>query len=55
MLSTLEMIRKEFGGPEQYVVQQCGLAMDDVERIRRNLLVETPAIHDPLNERRLEV
>lgn len=45
MLSTLEMIRKEFGGVENYMIEKCGLTKEQVERIRSNLIVEQPAIH----------
>jgi protein tyrosine/serine phosphatase len=45
MLSTLKMIREEFGGPEGYMIEKCGLSKDDVQKIRTNIIVATPAIH----------
>lgn len=45
MLATLEMIRENFGGAEEYIVEKCGLTKDEVEKIRSNLIVEKPAIH----------
>lgn len=44
MLATLKMIREKYGGPEQYVINRCGLTKDDVDRIRSNLVVKAPAI-----------
>jgi hypothetical protein len=46
MLATLRMIRETFGGAEQYVIQKCGLAVEDVDRIRANLVVEAEPIHE---------
>jgi len=40
MLATLRMMRERFGGPEQYVIERCGLTKEDVDRIRSNLVVE---------------
>ncbi len=48
MLSTLRMIREKFGGAEGYVIEKCGLTADEVEKIRKNLIVERPAIHQKL-------
>jgi CRISPR/Cas system type I-B associated protein Csh2 (Cas7 group RAMP superfamily) len=45
MLATLEMIRERFGGAEQYMIEKCGLSKQDVEKIRSNLIVEKPAVH----------
>lgn len=45
MLATLKMIREKFGGAEQYITEKCGLTKEDVERIRSNLIVEQPAVH----------
>ncbi|KAI9695391.1 MAG: hypothetical protein M1820_008646 [Bogoriella megaspora] len=39
MLATLEMIRREFGGVEEYVRRNCGLKDRDVETIRERLVV----------------
>jgi hypothetical protein len=44
MLATLKMIREKYGGSEQYVIERCGLTKEDVDRIRSNLMVKTPAI-----------
>ena len=45
MMSTLRVIRENFGGAERYVIEKCGLTKEQVEKIRANLIVETPAIH----------
>jgi hypothetical protein len=45
MLATLAMIREKFGGPEGYVTEKCRLTADEVQRIRDNLIVATPPIH----------
>jgi hypothetical protein len=37
MVASLKMIQKEFGGPENYMKNQCGLSVDEVEQIRKNL------------------
>jgi len=46
MLATLRVIRETFGGAEGYVVEKCGLTKEEVEKIRRNLIVEKPAVHE---------
>lgn len=46
MLATLRMINENFGGAEGYVINKCGLTKSDVEKIRKNLIVEKPAIHE---------
>jgi hypothetical protein len=46
MLASLKMIRDKFGGAEDYVVEKCGLTKEEVERIRKNLIVEKPAVHE---------
>jgi Tyrosine phosphatase family len=46
MLATLKMIREQFGSAEQYVVEKCGLTKEEVKRIRKNLIVEKPAMHE---------
>ncbi|TGO58247.1 hypothetical protein BCON_0057g00340 [Botryotinia convoluta] len=33
MLATLKMLREKFGGAESYVIEKCGLTIDEVERI----------------------
>jgi hypothetical protein len=45
MLATLKMIRGKFGGAEGYVVKKCGLTKEEVEKIRKNLIIEEPALH----------
>jgi hypothetical protein len=45
MLATLRLIREKFGGPEEYVIEKCGLTKEEVEMIRKNLIVEKPAVH----------
>ena len=45
MLATLKMIRDKFGGPEGYVTEKCGLTKDEVDKIRKNLIVKEPAVH----------
>ncbi|CZR62857.1 related to protein-tyrosine phosphatase [Phialocephala subalpina] len=46
MLATLKMINENFGGAEGYIINKCGLTKTDVEKIRKNLIVEKPAIHE---------
>lgn len=45
MLAFLKIIREEFGGPEGYAIECCGLTKDEVEKIRSNLIVEAAALH----------
>jgi len=45
MLATLQMIREKYGGPEGYVLEKCGLSMDDIQNIRANLVVEMVPLH----------
>lgn len=45
MLATLKLIREKYGGAEGYVVEQCGLTKEEVEKIKKNLIVEQPAVH----------
>lgn len=45
MLATLKMIRQRFGSAEQYVIEKCGLTKDEVEKIRKNLIAEEPAVY----------
>jgi hypothetical protein len=46
MLASLKMIRERFGGAEDYVIEKCGLTKEEVKRIRKNLIVEKPAVHE---------
>jgi len=48
MLSTLKVIREQFGGVEGYMIERCGLTKEEVEKIRSNLIVEEPALHQKL-------
>lgn len=45
MLATLLMIREKFGGAEEYIIQKCGLSKEEVDKIKKNLVVEKPAVH----------
>lgn len=45
MLATVKMIKAKYGGAEGYMMEKCGLSKSDVENIRKNLIVEKPAIH----------
>lgn len=45
MLATLKMLREKFGGIEEYMIEKCGLSKEDLEKIRSNLIVEKPALH----------
>lgn len=45
MMATLKMIREKFGGPEQYCLDVVGLTQEEVEAIKKNLIVDEPAIH----------
>jgi len=40
MTQTLEMIRVEYGGVEDYVKQVCGLSDHDIHKMRDRLLVK---------------
>lgn len=48
MLATLKVIREKFGGVENYMIEYCGLTKADVEKIRSNLVIEEPALHQRL-------
>ena len=48
MLATLKMIRENFGGAEGYMIEKCGLPKEDLEKIRSNLIVAQPAIHQKI-------
>ena len=41
MIATLAMIRDTFGSVEQYVIEWCGLSLEEVDQVRKNLLVES--------------
>lgn len=38
MLATLDMIKAEFGGAEEYMRKYCGLSENEVKSLRKNLL-----------------
>ncbi|QLI72117.1 uncharacterized protein G6M90_00g083220 [Metarhizium brunneum] len=40
MLATLQVMREEYGSVEEYVVNECRLSPDEIERLRRNFIVE---------------
>jgi protein tyrosine/serine phosphatase len=40
MSATLEYIERQFGGAEGYLRDQLGFGDDDVERIRKSLVVD---------------
>lgn len=48
MLATLREVKEKFGSAEGYVLEKCGLTKEEVERIRKNLIVEKPAVHEKL-------
>ncbi|KAF5657535.1 tyrosin-phosphatase [Fusarium heterosporum] len=39
MLAALKTLREQHGSVEQYVVESCGLSQNDLEQIRKNLVV----------------
>lgn len=45
MMLTLSLIRDNFGGVENYMTEYCGLTKEEVEKIRSNLIVDKPALH----------
>lgn len=49
MLGTLALIRREYGGVEDFVKGRCGLSDEEIERIRRNLVVEVGGDHRPVD------
>jgi hypothetical protein len=40
MLATLKMISEKYGGPEQYVIEKCGLSKEEVHLVRSNMVVK---------------
>ncbi len=42
MTDVLDLVRTKYGGPEGYLMSQCGFSEDDVDRIKVNL-VEPPS------------
>jgi hypothetical protein len=45
MRSALKAMREEFGGVENYMIEKCGLTKEQIDRIRSNLVVDQPAVH----------
>lgn len=43
MMLTLKVIREKFGGVENYMIERCGLTKEQVEQLKRNLIVEKAA------------
>jgi hypothetical protein len=44
MIATLEMLRKDYGGAEQYFKERCGLSKDEIEKIKGYLIVDEKAV-----------
>lgn len=40
MAAFLKVLHQTFGGAETYMVEKCGLTKEEVETIRKNLMVE---------------
>lgn len=53
MLATLAVLREKWGGAEGYVVKELGLTKEEVEAIRRNLVVDVGSGGD--NQRQTSV
>jgi len=45
MLSTLRLLREKFGGPENYVIEKCGLTNEEVQKIRSSLIIDAEPLH----------
>lgn len=45
MMATLVMIREKFGSVEQYCKDVIRLSEEEIEALKRNLIVDEPAIH----------
>jgi hypothetical protein len=39
MLAALEALRQDQGSVEQYVLTKCALSQEDIEQLRKNLIV----------------
>ena len=46
MLAFLDLLREKYGGAENYVQEYCGLSAEDVQIVKRNLLLP----HEDLGE-----
>ncbi|KAG9244984.1 tyrosine phosphatase family-domain-containing protein [Calycina marina] len=40
MMATLKIIREQFGGPKEYMIANCGLTKEEVEKIKEHLIVD---------------
>jgi hypothetical protein len=40
MIQTLEILQSDYGGADEYVKKVCGLADEDISKIRNRLLVK---------------
>jgi len=49
MLNTLDMVRREYGSVEGFVIEKCGLSEESVRRIRENLIVESSSVGNTLD------
>lgn len=49
MLGTLALIRREYGGVEEFVRGRCGLSEEEIEGIRKNLVVEVAEDQKPVD------
>ncbi|KAG8406437.1 hypothetical protein J3459_012373 [Metarhizium acridum] len=41
MLATLKVMREQYGSVEEYVLNECRVSPDEIERLRRNFIVES--------------
>lgn len=49
MLGTLALIRREYGGVEEFVRGPCGLSAEEVEGVRRHMVVEVGGDQQPVD------
>lgn len=42
MAAFLQTIEEKFGGVETYVIGQCGLTKEEIEKIRAHLIIQSP-------------
>ncbi|KAI3391795.1 hypothetical protein diail_6785 [Diaporthe ilicicola] len=49
MLGTLALIRREYGGIEEFVRGRCGLSGEEIERVKRNMVVEVGGDQQPVD------
>jgi hypothetical protein len=48
MLATLEVIRDVWGSVEDYVKKECGLSDGEIQRIRRNMVMDASSLDQPV-------